>query len=114
MTSDEFIDAINSAFWQEHTQSPLVKKSCELLSNLNIRNTTGPRIYPPSILDVVEKSRAAFPLGFGHSAFYVSRRTALIGYSIIKSYVLLYYDIKITFSFVVMLLTEYILLQDKD
>jgi len=34
---------------------------------------------PPSIEEVVEKSRACFPLGFGHSTYYVSRRTAIIG-----------------------------------
>ncbi|XP_021945938.1 ubiquinone biosynthesis monooxygenase COQ6, mitochondrial isoform X2 [Folsomia candida] len=78
MTVEEFVDAVNSAFWQEYSQSPLVKKSCEILSTFNLRNS-GPKIYPPSIMDVVEKSRAAFPLGFGHSSFYVSRRTALIG-----------------------------------
>lgn len=44
-------------------------------------NTTGGlRQLPPSVKSVQDKSRAIFPLGFGHAASYVSEGTALIGY----------------------------------
>ncbi|CAL8125297.1 unnamed protein product [Orchesella dallaii] len=74
----DFVEAVNSAFWKEYERSELVKKSCELLNALKLNNK-GPRVLPPSIIEVVDKSRASFPLGFGHSAYYASRRAVLIG-----------------------------------
>lgn len=41
--------------------------------------TGGLRQLPPSVKSVQDKSRAIFPLGFGHAASYVSEGTALIG-----------------------------------
>ena len=64
--------------WQEHKKSELVKTASGVLSSLHLGGK-GPRVMPPSIEEVVEKSRACFPLGFGHSTYYVSRRTAIIG-----------------------------------
>lgn len=43
-------------------------------------NITGSsRQLPPLVKSVQDKSRAIFPLGFGHAASYVSEGTALIG-----------------------------------
>lgn len=36
---------------------------------------------PPQISGLYGKSRAGFPLGFGHASSYVDRGAALIGYT---------------------------------
>lgn len=42
-------------------------------------NSDNLRQYPPQIVGLYEKSRAGFPLGFGHASSYVGRGVALIG-----------------------------------
>lgn len=37
------------------------------------------RQLPPSIKSLYEKSRAAFPLGFGHTSTYAAKGCVLIG-----------------------------------
>lgn len=54
----------------------------EVLKNVNsfITSTTGQRLeQPPLVEAVVEKSRAAFPLGLGHTSTYVGHGVCLIG-----------------------------------
>jgi ubiquinone biosynthesis monooxygenase Coq6 len=76
LPEEAFVDEVNSALWKEYPRSTLVQRSCELLTSIQGRK---PRLLPPSLSDVVPNSRATFPLGFGHSAYYVNRRVALIG-----------------------------------
>jgi len=102
MPADAFIDSVNSALvrihssrrifqfsfcdptflliqWQTYSKSSLVEKSCNLLSSMNLA-VKGPKMLPPSISEVIDGSRATFPLGFGHSSYYVNRRAVVIGY----------------------------------
>ncbi|CAG7834209.1 unnamed protein product [Allacma fusca] len=76
LSEDDFVDEVNSALWKEYPRSTLVQRSCEFISSVQGRK---PRLLPPSMSDIVPNSRATFPLGFGHSAYYVNRRVALIG-----------------------------------
>lgn len=42
------------------------------------------RQLPPEIIGLYGKSRAGFPLGFGHASSYVGRGVALVGYRKLK------------------------------
>lgn len=82
MDEEEFVDAINSAFWSDvhHTDfvdsaSAMVRHAVALLKPTKV----SARQLPPSIAKVDAKSRALFPLGLGHAAEYVRPRVALIG-----------------------------------
>ena len=63
--------------WKDYPQSFLVQKSFELIASIRGHQT---RILPPSLSNVVPDSRAKFPLGLGHAAYYAFRRGVLIGY----------------------------------
>ncbi|XP_026477751.1 ubiquinone biosynthesis monooxygenase COQ6, mitochondrial-like [Ctenocephalides felis] len=82
MTSEEFVFELNNALDQRYPQSVLVReasgalRSALRLVGMDCGSTT---ISPPRIKAVAEGSRAAFPLGFGHSSSYVQDRVALIG-----------------------------------
>lgn len=40
------------------------------------------RQLPPTIAECEPKSRAAFPLGFGHASNYITKGVALVGYNV--------------------------------
>ncbi|XP_054712640.1 ubiquinone biosynthesis monooxygenase COQ6, mitochondrial-like [Uloborus diversus] len=82
MSEEEFVDALNSALWDESSKNPLVESALSTVKN--VLSTITPsaesvRQLPPSILSVEPKSRGAFPLGLGHSTEYVAQGVALVG-----------------------------------
>ncbi|XP_002736637.1 ubiquinone biosynthesis monooxygenase COQ6, mitochondrial-like [Saccoglossus kowalevskii] len=84
LPEDQFIDAVNNAFWQESEKHPLVDTAGQIMGNVlsTLLPSTGGssiRQLPPSIIGIDDNSRAMFPLGLGHSTQYVKPRLVLIG-----------------------------------
>ncbi|XP_028994414.1 ubiquinone biosynthesis monooxygenase COQ6, mitochondrial isoform X1 [Betta splendens] len=82
MDEERFVDAINSAFWNNENQSELIDTAGSLFRGAlaAIMPSTGsPRQLPPSVAGVGPKSRVMFPLGMGHASEYIRHRVALIG-----------------------------------
>lgn len=50
-----------------------------LLNSLNVI-TQKEGVVPPTVSDIVDGSRASFPVGFGHAVCYVAPKVALLGY----------------------------------
>ncbi|KAL1461785.1 hypothetical protein WDU94_013656 [Cyamophila willieti] len=82
MTPESFVDALNSEFNNPASQNEPIqaanKVAHDVLKFFNLSLTNEP-IIPPRIISVEDKSRAAFPLGFGHSVKYVGPSVALLG-----------------------------------
>lgn len=79
---EEFIDELNSALWKVYPKSSIVESGMKALKQLLEQfslQTGESRQLQPSVLKIVEESRAAFPLGFGHSTSYVANGVALVG-----------------------------------
>ncbi|XP_029172891.1 ubiquinone biosynthesis monooxygenase COQ6, mitochondrial [Nylanderia fulva] len=79
---EEFVDSINEALWRVYPKNGVVESGMhalrQLLGNLSLQTGVS-RQLQPSVTTIVEGSRAAFPLGFGHAASYVQPGTVLIG-----------------------------------
>lgn len=79
MDSTEFVNALNDAFVKNYKSNDVVDNVLKLVgSACGMKNTTVQQ-FPPKVQQIVEGSRAAFPLGFGHAASYVCGGAALIG-----------------------------------
>ncbi|KAF6216892.1 hypothetical protein GE061_001242 [Apolygus lucorum] len=77
LPSTSFVDAVNDAF----NSKPVQDDSVMSVTNI-FRTVLEPsklRLEMPHVCEVVEKSRASFPLGFGHATNYVKPNIALIG-----------------------------------
>ncbi|XP_040831240.1 ubiquinone biosynthesis monooxygenase COQ6, mitochondrial [Ochotona curzoniae] len=82
MDEEEFVDAVNSAFWSDANHTDLIDSAGALLQHaiaLLRPARVSARQLPPSVARVDAKSRVLFPLGWGHAAEYVRPRVALIG-----------------------------------
>lgn len=51
----------------------------QIFKTLNIHESKT-EVTPPTVIDVCKKSRASFPLGFGHAVNYIGYKTVLVGY----------------------------------
>ncbi|XP_025993272.1 ubiquinone biosynthesis monooxygenase COQ6, mitochondrial [Solenopsis invicta] len=82
VSEEEFVDEINKALWQTYPKSSIVESGMHgfhwLLTRLALK-TNAVRQMPPSVTAIVEGSRAAFPLGFGHASSYVQPGVVLVG-----------------------------------
>nr|XP_058911856.1 ubiquinone biosynthesis monooxygenase COQ6, mitochondrial isoform X1 [Kogia breviceps] len=82
MDEENFVDAINSAFWSDANHTDFIDSAGSMLQYAVafLKPTkTSARQLPPSVARVDAKSRVLFPLGLGHAAEYVRPRLALIG-----------------------------------
>jgi len=81
LKDDEFVDQLNEALWSEEGQSSLTNKAIFTVDSFlsKILPSTSAVQLPPTVTGLQPKSRAAFPLGFGHAHTYVKPRAALIG-----------------------------------
>lgn len=82
LPEEEFVDSLNDALWKVYPKDGIVEGGMKGLQQLlqTLQLQTGvTRQLQPSIAGIVEGSRAAFPLGFGHAVHYVQPGVALVG-----------------------------------
>ncbi|XP_052744046.1 ubiquinone biosynthesis monooxygenase COQ6, mitochondrial [Bicyclus anynana] len=82
LSDESFVDELNDALWKQYPRSSAVD-ACVSWVGAALRRAGLPdgaqRQLPPSVRAAAPASRAAFPLGFGHSARYVAPARALVG-----------------------------------
>lgn len=82
LPEERFVDALNDAMWKQYSRNSAVDACTSWLGSVlrrfDLPDSTE-RQLPPSVQSIVPGSRAAFPLGFGHSTRYVAPGVALIG-----------------------------------
>ncbi|GBP04059.1 Ubiquinone biosynthesis monooxygenase COQ6, mitochondrial [Eumeta japonica] len=82
LPDEQFVDELNDALWKQHDHISSVG-TCMSWMEATLRRIGLPdgatRQLPPSVRAIVPKSRAAFPLGFGHSTRYVANGVVLVG-----------------------------------
>lgn len=87
LSEEQFVDDLNSALWKVYPKDKIVESGMQalqqLLGSLSLQSGVS-RQLQPSMRSIVEGSRAAFPLGFGHAVNYVKPGVALIGLVSIK------------------------------
>lgn len=82
VSEEEFVDRINEALWRVYPKNGVIESGMHALRQLleGFSLETGAcKQLQPSVAAIVEGSRAAFPLGFGHAASYAQLGTVLIG-----------------------------------
>lgn len=82
LSDEAFVDNLNEALWKVYPKDGTVESGMKALQQIlkNLQLETGvSRQLQPSISGIVEESRAAFPLGFAHSVYYVKPGVALVG-----------------------------------
>lgn len=83
VTDEEFVDALNDALWKVYPKDGIVEGGMKALEQLleQFSLKTGiTRQLQPSITNIIDGTRASFPLGFGHATSYVANSVALVGY----------------------------------
>lgn len=82
ISEEEFVDRINEALWKVYPKDGIVESGMhalrQLLEGFSLQTGVS-RQLQPSVASIVEGSRAAFPLGFGHAASYVQLGAVLVG-----------------------------------
>lgn len=82
VSEEEFVDRINDALWKVYPKTGIVETGMrglqQVLESLSLQ-TGVMRQLQPSVSAIMEGSRAAFPLQFGHAVSYVRTGTVLIG-----------------------------------
>ncbi|XP_064602568.1 ubiquinone biosynthesis monooxygenase COQ6, mitochondrial-like [Liolophura sinensis] len=82
LPDESFVDAVNDAYWHDRDKDSIaisLGQTFQGILNAAIPGGTSNRQLPPTVTDVVEGSRAMFPLSMVHSSEYVKPRIALIG-----------------------------------
>uniref|UniRef100_A0AAQ5ZWF6 Ubiquinone biosynthesis monooxygenase COQ6, mitochondrial n=1 Tax=Amphiprion ocellaris TaxID=80972 RepID=A0AAQ5ZWF6_AMPOC len=82
LDEESFVDAINSAFWNNENQSELIETAGSMFRgalSAIMPSAGSPRQLPPSVAGIGPKTRVMFPLGMGHASEYIRHRVALIG-----------------------------------
>lgn len=79
MDPDDFVNSLNEAFIKDYQSNTIVNNTIKLIEGVLPFKKNQMQQLPPQVLKVQEKSRAAFPLGFGHASSYVCGGAALIG-----------------------------------
>lgn len=74
-----FVGAVNEAFNRKYPRNNILEGVMKNVHSL-ISSAAGQKLEPaPTVEATVEKSRAAFPLGLGHTSTYVGQGVCLIG-----------------------------------
>ncbi|XP_063985532.1 ubiquinone biosynthesis monooxygenase COQ6, mitochondrial [Diachasmimorpha longicaudata] len=80
--AEAFVDAINDALWKVYPKNSVVEGGMtalqQLLNRLSLQAGHSHQL-PPSVTEIVEGSRAAFPLAFGHAVNYTTHGVVLVG-----------------------------------
>ncbi|XP_037030932.1 ubiquinone biosynthesis monooxygenase COQ6, mitochondrial [Bradysia coprophila] len=79
LPEESFIDAVNDSFWKQYPKNQIVSNAMKTVESIFGNYSQTVRQLPPSIKSLYEKSRAAFPLGFGHTSTYAAKGCVLIG-----------------------------------
>ncbi|XP_049877817.1 ubiquinone biosynthesis monooxygenase COQ6, mitochondrial [Pectinophora gossypiella] len=82
LPDEQFVDSLNDALWKQYPRSSSVDACTSWVSSWLQRvglPSGAARQLPPSVRNIAANSRAAFPLGFGHSTRYVAPGVALVG-----------------------------------
>lgn len=82
VTEEEFVEALNKAIWSKYSSSIIVQQATSIFDTflrvLNCSKSEKNNV-PPTVKSIEPNSRAAFPLGFGHSSQYIGKGVALVG-----------------------------------
>lgn len=65
--------------FKKYEKNSMVELAMGAVRTILNSNSHAVRQLPPQITGLYEKSRAGFPLGFGHASSYVGRGVVLIG-----------------------------------
>nr|AEE62523.1 unknown [Dendroctonus ponderosae] len=82
LTNQAFVAELNTAISGTFSRSSLVLQATSAFDTfLRMFNCSVDQVraYPPKVQDIDSGSRAAFPLGFGHSSQYIRQGVALVG-----------------------------------